>query len=372
MLSSRLRSALPAASLLAAGVLVAGCSGSRTTGDTPSAGSPTGSGTPATDRVCAEILPTTAVTGLLPPGPALASTAQEPVAHYPVLRCQVTAGGATFIGSAYLFNMAGTDLVRLPGLTSTASAPIGGEPSTGLYGMAGGDDAWLVRECKVVGVDDPVGLLVRARTYGPADSAATDRRQQLADVAVDLANGVASKAECGDPTPRPGTIRPATVPTPVTDAPICDMLDPAALGPAAAGDARRRWTAAATPKGPGAVQGCDLFLDAKRVLSLAIVHGWLAPSAEAPGERDTLSERLRTPGVPDDRDRAGTVLGKVQGTCDNHTVAYQLSRHNGDDPPGQTLGQPTETLFKAFANGAADWGFACKPIPADARWQIRN
>ncbi|MYV99563.1 hypothetical protein, partial [Streptomyces sp. SID3343] len=141
---------------------------------------------------------------------------------------------------------------------------------------------------------------------------------------------------------------------------------------AAAGDARRRWSAAATPEGPGAVQGCDLFLDTKRVLSFAIVHGWLAPSAEAPGERDTLSERVPTPGIPDDGDRAGTVLGKVQGICDGHTVAYQLSRHNGDDPAGQTLGQPTETLFKAFANGAAGWGHKCEPIAADAQWQFGN
>ncbi|MYW03532.1 hypothetical protein GT354_35715, partial [Streptomyces sp. SID3343] len=237
MLSSRLRSALPAASLLAAGVLLAGCSGSREAGGgTPSAGSPTGSGTPAADRVCADILPTTAVTSLLPAGQALASTAQEPEGHYPVLRCQVAAGGQTFIGSAYLFNMAGSELVQLPGLTSTASAPISGNAVNDLYGMAGGGDAWLVRECRVVGVSDPVGLLVRARTYGPSDPSAPDRRQELADIAVDLANGVAQEAECGgDPTPRPGTIKPASVPTPVTDAPICGMLDPAALGPAAAG-----------------------------------------------------------------------------------------------------------------------------------------
>lgn len=363
------------ASLVTACLLAAGCSDSpsRTTAE-PSAGTPTGSGLqPAGATVCGDLLPTTAITGLLPAGDATTSTDQPPLPHYPVLRCQVTAGGRTFIGSAFLFNMAGAERVQLPGLTTTRSAPIGNGQNR-LYGMAGADDAWLVRECRVQNVADPVPILIRARTVGPAGGTPPpDQRQQLAELTVAIANGVSKAAGCGEPeTPRPGTIPPASEPKPITDAPVCGMLDPAALGPQAAGDQRGRWTASATPEGPGAIQGCDLFLDGTRVLSFAIVHGYLAPGTEYPGERGTLSERLPAIGVPNDAALAGTVVGKVtvMSGCDGHTVAYQLSRHNGEDSRGQILGQPAETFFKAFANGASKWGFNCVPIAPNADWRI--
>ncbi|MFI6582282.1 hypothetical protein [Embleya sp. NPDC050493] len=374
MLRSRLRPAVSVASLVTAGVLVAGCSSTGSPTAEPTSVTPTGSGTtPVGATVCAGILPTSAVTAVLPAAPAFTNKDHLPLEHYPVLRCQVSAGDQSFIGSAYLFNMAGAERVQLPGLTTTGSAPLGDEANK-LYGMAGADDAWLVQNCKVQNVEQPVPMLVRARTIGPAGAPAPpDRRQQLADLAVDLANGVAKAAGCGaEPTPRPGRIKPAEEPKPITDAPVCGMLEPAALGPQAAGEQRARWTASATPSGPGAIQGCDLFLDGKRVLSFAIVHGYLAPGAEIPGERAALSERLPTGGVPNDAQLAGTVEGKVLGMCNDHTVAYQLSRHNGEDPPGLTLGQPTETFFKAFANGASRWGYKCDPIAPNADWQIRR
>jgi len=386
MLRSRPRPFTSAASLLFAGLLLAGCAGEGSTssaGDAPTPpaptgfGSPTGSGLlPVGDRVCADILPTDAVTGVLPEGTPLGVDHLEPIGHYPVLRCQVSAGGRSFVGSAYLFNMAGPERVQLPGLTSTASAPIGDE-TNGLYGMAGADDAWLVRTCRVENVADPVPMLVRARTVPDVPGAPTtgDQRQELADLTVTLANGVAEAAGCDEPggtdaaTPRPGTIEPASEPRPITDAPVCGMLDPAALGPEAAGTRRARWSAAASPPGPGAIQGCDLFLDGARVLSFAVVHGWLAPDTEAPGERATLSERLPTAGLPNDADLAGTVLGKVLGMCDGHRVAYQLTRHQGTDAPGQVLGRPVETFFEAFANGAAARGFKCEPIAPTETWR---
>ncbi|MFJ8747095.1 hypothetical protein ACIRL2_48120 [Embleya sp. NPDC127516] len=374
MLRSRPRPAVSVASLVTAGLLLAGCASPGSPTAEPSAGTPTGSETqPVGDTVCAGLLPTSSVTTLLPAEPAFTSEDQPPLEHYPVLRCRVSAGDRAFVGSAYLFNMAGAERVQLPGLTTTGSAPLG-DKDHDLYGMAGADDAWLVQNCKVQNVEGPVPMLVRARTIGPAGAPNTpDQRQQLADLAVELANGVAKVAGCGsEPTPRPGEIKPANDPKPITDARVCGMLDPAALGPQAAGEQRARWTAAATPEGPGAIQGCDLFLEGTRVLSFAIVHGYLAPGAEVPGERAILSERLPTGGVPNDAQLAGTVEGKVLGRCDGHTVAYQLSRHNGEDPPGLTLGQPTETFFKSFANGASQWGFKCEPIAPDADWQIRR
>ncbi|MFI1576928.1 hypothetical protein [Embleya sp. NPDC020630] len=377
MLRSRLRPAVHVASLLTAGVLVAGCSSSASPSAEPSAITPTGSETtPVGNTVCAGLLPTSAVTALLPAAPAFTGKDHEPLPHYPVLRCQVTAGERSFVGSAYLFNMAGAERVQLPGLTTTGSAPLGNGDNK-LYGMAGADDAWLVQNCKVQNVEQPVPMLVRARTLAPAGTPnQPDQRQQLADLAVDLANGVAKAAGCeSDPAPRPDRIKPASEPKPITDAPVCGMLDPAALGPQAAGDQRARWTAAATPEGPGAIQGCDLFLDNRRVLSFAIVHGYLAPGAEAPGERAVLSERLPTGGIANDAQLAGTVEGKVLGLCDGHTVAYQLSRHNGEDPPGRTLGQPTEQFFRAFADGASKWGLRCEPIhpkTAEDSWKFRS
>ncbi|MGC0423176.1 hypothetical protein [Embleya sp. AB8] len=377
MLRFRLRPAAHVASLVTAGLLVAGCSSTGSPTAEPSAGTPTGSDTqPVGDTVCAGLLPTAAVTALLPAAPAFTDKDQAPQDHYPVLRCQVTAGDRSFVGSAYLFNMAGAERVQLPGLTTTGSAPLGNGDNK-LYGMAGADDAWLVQNCKVQNVEQPVPMLIRARTIAPAGAPnQSDRRQQLADLVVDLANGVSKAAGCeAPPTPRPDKIKPASEPKPITDAPICGMLDPAALGPQAAGEQRARWTASATPEGPGAIQGCDLFLDNRRVLSFAIVHGYLAPGTEAPGERPELSERLPTGGIPNDAQLAGTVEGKVLGMCDGHKVAYQLSRHNGADPPGLTLGQPTEPFFRAFANGASKWGFKCEPInPQEApdQWQFRN
>lgn len=384
MLRPRSRPFVSAASLLFAGLLVAGCTGSddKSTGAAPSLSAPTGSGSatdsglvPVGERVCADILPIDAVTDVLPEGAALGFDHREPIPHYPVLRCQVSAGGRSFVGSAYLFNMAGPERVQLPGLTSTASAPIG-DATNGLYGMAGADDAWLVRTCRVEHVAEPVPMLVRARTVAdsPDAPASGDQRQKLAELTVDLANGVARAAGCDEagttavPTPRPARVEPASVPAPITDAPVCGMLDPAVLGPQVAGARRARWSAATTPPGPGAIQGCDLFLDGERVLSFAVVHGWLAPDAEAPGERATLSRRLPTDGVPGDAALAGTVLGKVLGTCDGHRVAYQLSRHGGTDAAGQVLGLPVETLFEAFADGASAHGFACEPIaPTEIR-----
>jgi len=384
MLRSRPRPFVSAVSLLFAGLLVAGCSGSDdgSVGAVPSLSAPTGYGpptgsglVPVGERVCAGILPTDAVTDVLPQGTAIGFDHLEPIPHYPVLRCQVSAGGRSFVGSAYLFNMAGPERVQIPGLTSTASAPIG-DAANGLYGMAGADDAWLVRTCRVEHVAEPVPMLVRARTIADtSDAPATgDQRQRLAELTVDLANGVAELADCDEagttavPTPRPGRIEPASVPTPVTDAPVCGVLDPAALGVQAAGAQRARWSAATSPPGPGAIQGCDLFLDGERVLSFAVVHGWLAPDTEAPGEQATLSRRLPTDGVPDDAQLAGTVLGKVLGTCDGHRVAYQLSRHGGTDAPGRVPGPPVETLFDAFVSGASNQGYKCEPIaPTETR-----
>ncbi|MGR6997080.1 hypothetical protein ACU686_01395 [Yinghuangia aomiensis] len=106
------------------------------------------------------------MTSLLPRSQVSVREEQKPLAKYLLLRCEVTAGGVSFVGSAYLPNMAGPDLVQLAGSTSSLSSSLGSS------GMTGPDDAWwIIDDCRLTldGTEKTVPVLVRARILGNSD-----------------------------------------------------------------------------------------------------------------------------------------------------------------------------------------------------------
>lgn len=341
--------------------------------------------TPA--QVCAKLLPTEEVTALLPRGKPNINDDQKPVAEYPLQRCQVTVNGVSFVGSAYLPNMAGTDLVQLAGATGSSAAPFVGE---NFNGMAGPDDVWLTTDCRL-GITDDSGkvvtapIIVRGRIVGDPGP---DRRAQLGALTEKLAAGVYNAARCGEAAPaNPAPIAPAPPRVPVTDAPVCDVLPPSALGAAASGDQRARWSASRTPGREGYVQTCDLFYDGVRALSFTVAHGYIAPAAEIPGERGRLSQRLPLPPGssttrPDGATTTtasppGTVVAAVDGTGGKKDasgqeigcrVAYRMSRHDDAGPLPPAVGAvPVEAAFRAFVANASTLDYTC-PVTSDARW----
>lgn len=348
---------------------------------------------PIPPTVCDGILPTEAVTALIPKGEVTVREEQRPTPKYPVLGCEVSSEAATFVGSVYPLNMAGTDVVQLPGATSSASAPltaIGSEPLS-LNGMAGPDDAWATRPCKIktpTGEDLEIGILVRARVI---NEPTWDKRVQLADLVARLADGINRKADCAAPPPgAPAPMFPSPARTPLSDAPVCwGSVDPRLLGPSAAGALRGRWAVAQTPGGDpnkpgGYVQACDLFFDGKRVLSLTAAGGYIAPTAEIPGERARLTQRVDTPPppllLPGDNPNAapatppGTVVASVDGIrgkatdADYCKVAFRMSRQDGPQLPAEVKQVPVQDVFRAFVDRAQQ-GFAC-PVPANAEWKF--
>lgn len=363
-----------AATALAGAVLLTGCGVDGTAKADP---------VPAS--VCAGILPAEDVTSLLPRTPVSVREEQKPIAKYPLLRCEVTAGGVSFVGSAYLPNMAGPDLVQLAGSTSSLSTPLGNS------GMTGPDDAWwIIDDCRLTldGKDTKVPVLVRARLLG---SATTDHRDALGQMVMQLAKGVDKAAQCNSelldqkiPAPLP-----APKPVPVTDAPICGVLDPWTLGPAAQGAFRSRWTATETPiptpTSPYAyVHTCDLYIDGIRAFSLTVAFGRAAPDAEVPDERQDLSQRLPVPpaATPQPtrgaRDATamppGTVVASVTGVKvkDNKKSmsAYRMSRHDGPALPASALNVSTEQVFRAWVATLVQQERADPPAP-DAAWRFR-
>ncbi|WTW94126.1 hypothetical protein OG216_12315 [Streptomycetaceae bacterium NBC_01309] len=342
---------------------------------------------PVPDKVCSDLLDTGEVTALLPPGKPTVRDEQRPIFKYPLQRCEVTVDGVSFVGSAYLPNMAGAELVQLAGSTGSSASPFVGD---NFNGMAGPDDVWITTEC-TLGITDEAGLavkapvVVRGRLVGDP---AADRREQLGALTRKLAAGVYDASRCGQTAPaNPAPIAPAPPRLPLTDAPICDVLPPSALGAAAAGDQRSRWTAARTPGREGYVQTCDLYLDGVRALSFTVAHGYIAPSAEIPGERPRLSQRLpvppdSTPAPPKDTKVTtatppGTVVGAVDGTGTKKDattgeeascrVAYRMSRHDGPGLPADVAKVPTEAAFRAFVAGASVLDYTC-PVTPDAQW----
>ncbi|MDI2131806.1 hypothetical protein [Yinghuangia seranimata] len=366
-----LRAFRATAAALAAAALLGACGvGGTTKAEAPPA------------SVCAGMLPTSDVTALLPPGSPVVREEQKPLPKYPLLRCEVSSGGATFVGSVNLPNMAGSELVQLAGSTGAASAPLSGR---GLVGMAGPDDAWVTPDC-VLGFTDENGkpakvpVIVRARLLGASNS---DHRDELARLVARLAAQMNTRAECEmDPAPGdPDPVVRAQAPQPLSDQPVCGLVDPAALGAVAQGTQRGRWSAARTPVPHAYVETCDLYLDGVRAFSFTVAHGYVAPSAEIPGERPRLTERLPvapevTPPPPRGSRVAtamppGTVIAAVNGTqpavngpaCND---AYRLARHDG--LPAAAWNVPTEQLFHAFVNGAVAAGIGCAPAP-DAAWK---
>ncbi|NUU25607.1 MAG: hypothetical protein HOV68_29500 [Streptomycetaceae bacterium] len=341
---------------------------------------------PLPSNVCDGILSSRDVTGLLPKGKATVREEQKPEDKYPLLRCEVTVNGVSFVGSAYLSNMAGTDLVQLAGSTAGVATPLlGVGENTNINGMAGPDDVWLVPMCTVNITDaqgkttpTPIPYLVRARVVGAPDK---DQRNKLSALAAKLAAGVYKSANCGDQVPRdPAPVPPAPVPAPITDAPICGVLDPRALGDVAQGEQRRRWTAVYSV---GYVQSCDLYLDGVRAFSFTVAKGAVAPFTEIPGERPRLTQRLpmppdSTPAPPKNAKVGtstppGTVVAAVNSskTYGNNECydAYRMSRHDGPALPAAALNVPIERAFRAFVDGSSkSTELKNCAIPADAEW----
>lgn len=363
-----------AAAALAGAVLLTGCGVNGTAKADP---------VPAS--VCAGILPAEDVTSLLPRTQVSVREEQKPIAKYPLLRCEVTAGGVSFVGSAYLPNMAGPDLVQLAGSTSSLSSSLGSS------GMTGPDDAWwIIDDCRLTldGKDQNVPVLVRARIMGNPN---TDHRDALGQMVVQLAKGVDKSAQCnskqlGDPIPAP---LPAPKPVPVTDAPICAVLDPRTLGPAAEGAQRARWTATETPiptptSAYAYIHTCDLYIDGIRAYSLTVAFGRAAPDAEVVGERPSLSQRLPVPpaATPQPtrgaRDATamppGTVVASVTGVKvkpdgTKSMSAYRMSRHDSPALPAVALNVPVEQVFRSWVAALVQQQRADPPTP-DAEWKF--
>lgn len=373
-----LRTRVAAVALAAAAVL----SGCGVGGDKKAAPLPT--------SVCGG-LPTEQVTKLLPPGTVTVREDQKPKPKYPALHCEVASGDTSFVASAYPLNMSGSDLVQLAATTTSASAPL--VAGSTLNGMVGPDDAWVTRECNLVINNKQVlvGILVRARIL---DGTPSDHREELADLVGRLATKVNAGAQCGVPAPgKPASILPAPARLPVTDADVCWYIAPGLLGPAAEGDQRARWSSSTTPNdepepgvNPGGyVQTCDLFYDDRRVLSFSAIAGYLAPTAEVPGERARLTQRVTSP-VPDAEAAAqadsevGTVVAAVNGERaddpatpdvkdDGCLTAYRMTRQ--ESAPAEVAGMPVETIFRAFVAGAqAPFKGQQRncPVAPDAAW----
>jgi hypothetical protein len=372
--STRSRTTAPlrtaAAAALAGAVLLTGCGVDGTA-----------KADPLPSSVCARILPADRVAKLLPQNtPISVREEQKPIEKYPLLRCEVTAGGVSFIGSAYLRNMAGPELVQLAGSTNSLATPLGNS------GMVGPDDAWVVMEgCHLTIDGEPKTqpVLVRTKLVGSPNA---DHRDELAALTVELARGVDKAAKCEVPAADlpespPGPLPAAPTPVPVTDAPICNVLDPRTLGPMAEGALRARWTATETPTPTNRyayVHTCDLYIDGVRAFSMTVAFGYVGPLAELPGDRPRLSQRLPVPpaGTPQPtrgaRDTTamapGTVIAAVEGTDPrNGPSNYRMSRHDGPNLPAAALSVPTEQVFRAFVDALVRQQRAAPPGP-DAKW----